>query len=136
MNHFFAKLQPVAQNGMRVMVGLALWTHGAQKLFGWFTDREPMALMSSFGAAGIIEVFAGGMVILGLYHRPAAFLISGEMAVTYFWMHAGRSGELFWWANRGELPMVFAFVFLLIAAFGGGDFSIDGLLKKRQAASA
>ncbi len=135
MNDFFAKLQPVAQNGMRIMVGLAYWTHGAQKLFGWFTDRDPVALMSRFGTAGTIEVIAGSMVVLGFYHRPAAFLISGEMAVTYFLMHAWRNGELFWWANRGELPMVYAFVFLLIAAFGGGDFSIDGLLKKKQAAA-
>ena len=136
MNDFFAKLQPLSQNAMRIMVGLAFWSHGAQKLFGWFTVRDPVALMSRFGAAGMIEFFAGGMVVLGFYHRPAAFLISGEMAVTYFWMHAGRSGELFWWANRGESPMVFAFVFLLIAAFGGGDFSIDGLLKKKRAAAA
>ena len=136
MNDFFAKLQPVAQNGMRIMVGLAFWTHGAQKLFAWFGREEPVALMSRFGAAGIIEFFAGSMVVLGFYHRPAAFLISGEMAVTYFWMHAGRNGELFWWANRGELPMVFAFVFLLIAAFGGGDFSVDGWLKKRREVAA
>ncbi len=139
MNDFFTKLQPVAQNGMRIMVGLAYWTHGAQKLFGWFGgfgDGNTVALMSRFGAAGTIEVIAGSMVVLGFYHRPAAFLISGEMAVTYFLMHAGRSGELFWWANRGELPMVYAFVFLLIAAFGGGDFSIDGLLKKKRAAAA
>ncbi len=136
MNDFFTKLQPLSLNAMRIMVGLAFWSHGASKLFAWFGREEPVALMSRFGAAGIIEFFAGGMVVLGLYHRPAAFLISGEMAVTYFWMHAGRSGELFWWANRGELPMVYAFVFLLIAAFGGGDFSIDGLLKKKRAAAA
>ncbi len=136
MNDFFAKLQPLSLNAMRIMVGLTFWSHGAQKLFGWFTERDPVALMSRFGAAGSIEFFAGGMVILGFYHRPAAFLISGQMAITYLWMHAGRSGELFWWANRGELPMVYAFVFLLIAAFGGGDFSIDGLLKKKHAASA
>ena len=136
MNDFLAKLQPLSLNAMRIMIGLAFWSHGAQKLFGWLGDRDPVALMSRFGAAGIIEFFAGGMVILGFYHRPAAFLISGEMAVTYIWMHAGRSGEFFWWANRGELPMVYAFVFLLIAAFGGGDFSIDGLLKKKQAAAA
>ena len=134
MNDFFTKLQPLAQNSMRIMVGLAYWTHGADKLFAWFGREEPVALMSRFGAAGLIETIAGAMVVLGIYHRPAAFLISGEMAVTYFWMHAWRSGELFWWANRGELPAVFALVFLMIAAFGGGDFSIDGWLKKRRAA--
>ena len=132
MNDYLKKLQPVALNGMRIMVGLAYWSHGADKLFTWFGREEPVALMSRFGAAGMIEFFGGAMVVLGIYHRPAAFIISGEMAVTYWWMHAARSGEFFWWANRGELPLVYAFVFLLIAAYGGGDFSIDGFLAKRR----
>ena len=131
MNDFFAKLQPLSLNAMRIMVGIQFWTHGGQKLFGWFGDRDPVALMSRFGVAGIIEFFAGGMVILGFYHRPAAFLISGEMAVTYWWMHVIRREEFWWWANGGERVVVYTFVFLLIAAFGGGDFSIDGFLKKK-----
>jgi putative oxidoreductase len=132
MYAFFSKLQPFALNAVRIMVGLAFWSHGAQKLFAWFGREEPVALMTRFGAAGIIEFFAGGLVVLGLFHRPAAFLISGEMAVTYWWMHVARRGDLWWWANRGELPLVYCFVFLLIAAFGGGDFSIDGWLAKRK----
>ena len=62
----------------------------------------------------------------------AAFLISGEMAVTYWWMHVAGRGDLWWWANRGELPLLYAFVFLVIATRGGGDFSIDALLAKRK----
>ncbi len=136
MNGFLTKLQPVALNAMRIMVGLTYWSHGAQKLFAWFGREEPVALMSRFGAAGIIEFFGGAMVVLGFYHRPAAFIISGEMAVTYWWMHAARSGEFWWWANRGELPLVYAFVFLFIAAYGAGDFSIDGFLAKRRSVAA
>lgn len=132
MYTFLSKLQPFALNAVRIMVGLAYWSHGGQKLFAWFGREEPVELMTRFGIAGIIEFFAGGLVVLGLFHRPAAFLISGEMAVTYWWMHAARQGEFWWWANRGELPLVYCFVFLLIAAFGGGDFSIDGWLAKRR----
>ena len=76
MNDFFAKLQPLSLNAMRIMVGLAYWTHGAQKLFGWFTDRDPIALMSRFGAAGIIDLFAGCIVFLCFYHLLQSFLIS------------------------------------------------------------
>lgn len=132
MNDSLTRLQPLAINAMRIMVGLAYWSHGAQKLLAWFGREEPVALLSRFGAAGIIEFFAGGMVVLGIFHRPAAFLISGQMAVTYWWMHVVRRGELWWWANGGELPLVYAFVFLVIAAYGGGNLSIDHVLGRRR----
>ncbi len=136
MNELLSKLEPVARNAMRIMVGLMYWSHGASKLFAWFGREEPVALMSRWGAAGLIEFFAGLMVVFGVFHRPVAFIISGEMAVTYWWMHAFGRGEFWWWANRGELPATFAFVFLMIAASGGGNFSIDGLLQKRKAATS
>ena len=136
MNDFLTKLQPVAVNAMRIMVGLTFWSHGAQKLFGWFGWDRDLDLMSRWGVAGAIEFFLGSMVVLGFYHRPAAFIISGEMAVTYWWMHAAGRGEFWWWANRGELPLVYAFVFLFIAAYGAGDFSIDGFLAKRRSRAA
>ncbi len=133
MNKFLSDLEPLARNAMRIGVGLLYWTHGAQKLFAWFGRENPVDLMTRFGAAGIIEFVGGLLVIIGFKHRPVAFIISGEMAVTYWWMHAIGRGEFWWWANRGELPAVYAFVFLFIAASGGGDFSIDGWLKKRRA---
>ncbi len=131
---WLTKLQPLALNASRIVVGFTFWTHGGQKLFAWFGRDEPVQLMSRFGAAGIIEFFGGLLIIFGAFTRPVAFLISGEMAVTYWWMHAARNGEIWHWANRGELPAVYAFVFLLFAAYGGGDFSIDGMLKKRRGA--
>ena len=132
MNDFLSKLEPLATNAMRIMVGLTFWSHGAQKLFGWLGASGTVDLTSRFGIAGIIEFFVAPLVVLGLFHRPAAFLISGEMAVTYWWMHVAGRGELWWWANRGELPLVYAFLFLVIATRGGGDFSIDALLAKRK----
>ena len=128
----FAKLQPFALNATRIAVAFMYWTHGAQKLLAWFGREEPVELMTRFGAAGIIEFFSGLLLMLGLFTRPAAFIVSGQMAVTYWWMHVARSGELWHWTNRGELPAVYAFIFLLLAVYGGGQFSIDGLLAKRK----
>jgi putative oxidoreductase len=136
MNDFLTKLQPLSQNAMRIMIGFAFWTHGGQKLFAWFGREETVALMSRFGVAGIIEFFGGLLIIFGLFTRPVAFIISGQMAVAYWLQHVGGSGEIFHWANGGELALVYCFVFLFMAAWGGGDFSVDGILKnRRQSAS-
>src|ERR1700750_60164 len=100
---------------MRLIVGCLFTCHGAQKIFGVLGGHQelhdPMGLIG-----GIIE-FAGGVLIaLGLFTRIAAFLSSGEMAVAYFMAHASRS---FWpIVNKGELAVVYCFVFLFIAAYG------------------
>jgi putative oxidoreductase len=125
-----------ALTAMRVAVGLAYFSHGAQKLFGWFGgfgQGGAAELLSRFGAAGAIEVVLGSAIVLGLFTRVAAFLASGEMAVTYFWMHAASSGSLFWWGNRGELPFLYAFVWLFLAAFGPGRFSVDAGIESARA---
>lgn len=132
MNEQLARLRPLAHNAMRIAIGLLYWSHGAQKLFGWFGREEPVELMTRFGAAGIIEFFGGLAIVLGVFTQPAAFIASGEMAVAYFWMHVPRGG-LWWWANRGELVAIYAFIFLYVATVGAGSFSIDNLLKKRKA---
>jgi len=104
-------------------------------VLGWFggfgPDGGTADLLSRFGAAGVIEVTCGAAIALGLFTRPLAFLASGEMAVTYFWMHAAGSGELLWWANRGELPMLFSFLWLFFAAHGAGSLSLDAWLARR-----
>ncbi len=119
---------PVAQTLLRVFAGLAFFSHGAQKILGWFGGMGPngtVELMSRFGAAGVIELVAGTCIVLGLGTRWVAFIASGEMAVAYFWMHAGNSGSIWWWANRGETVMLFSFIFLLFAAWGAGPWSVD-----------
>ena len=126
---------PAAQTALRIAVGLTFCSHGAQKLFGWFGGTGPdggtVEIMSRFGAAGIIEFVAGLGIVLGFLTRPLAFLASGEMAVAYFWIHLGRSGQSWWWQNHGELPMIYSFVWLLYAAWGAGPFSVDAWLKAR-----
>ena len=127
------RLRDTAQTALRIAAGLTYFSHGAQKLLGWFggfRDGDTADLMTRFGAAGIIETVAGALIILGLFTRPAALIASGEMAVAYFWIHGG-GGELMWWQNRGELVMVYSFVWLLFAAWGAGPYSLDAWLRRR-----
>ena len=127
------------KTALRIAAGLGYFSHGGQKLFGWFggvgPDGGTAELMTRFGAAGVIEVVLGAALILGLFTRPAAFLASGQMAVAYFWIHAAGRGELFWWANGGELALLYSFIWLYFAATGGGPYSLDATLSKRSEAA-
>lgn len=129
---------PAAHAALRIAAGLAFFTHGAQKLLGWFGGTGPdggtVELMSRFGAAGTIELVCGTLIAIGLQTRWAAFLASGEMAVAYFWMHAKLfSGEpkIFWWENRGELVMLYSFIFLALSVWGSGPASVDRAMAKK-----
>jgi putative oxidoreductase len=110
------------------MVGTFLYmAHGTQKLFVWPTSEpgHAVALVSLMGLAGMLEVFGGLLLFLGLFTRPVAFVLAGEMAVAYFMAHAPRG---FWpILNHGELPVLFCFLFLYLAAVGGGPWSLDAL---------
>lgn len=119
---------------LRIAAGLAFFSHGAQKILGWFGgfgDGGTAQLMSEYGAAGVIELVGGTLIVLGLFTRPVAFIASGEMAVAYFWKHAGRADELWWWDNRGELVMVYSFLWLFFAVWGAGPFSLDAWRRRR-----
>jgi putative oxidoreductase len=114
---------------MRVVVGLLFACHGAQKLFGVLGGpnqlSDPMLI-----AAGVIELGGGGLVALGLWARYAAFFASGEMAVAYFKVHA--SGGFWPIINKGELAVLYCFVFLYIASRGSGPLSVDALTRKKR----
>jgi putative oxidoreductase len=130
-----ARFLPETQTALRIAAGAAFFSHGAQKLLGWFggfgPDNGTAELMSRFGAAGVIELTAGALIVIGFGTRLAAFVASGQMAVTYFWMHsAGKS--IWWWENRGELVMLFSFVFLVFSAWGAGPYSVDAILARRK----
>lgn len=124
--------QTIALTALRVIAGLAFFTHGAQKLFGWFGADGTAELMSRFGVAGSIETVAGLCIALGLFTRPLAFIASGEMAVAYFWMHTAGNGSIWWWENRGEMVMIYSFLWLFFAAWGAGPYSFDAYLAKRR----
>jgi putative oxidoreductase len=117
---------------LRIVAGFLFIAHGTQKLFG-IPVAPPggtVPLQSLLGAAGMIELVGGGLLLLGLLTRPAAFLLSGEMAVAYFMQHAPRG---FWpIANQGELAVLYCFLFLFFVAAGPGPWSLDALIPHRQ----
>ena len=136
---FDRQWRTVAHSALRIAAGLAYFSHGAQKLLGWFGGFGPGGgsadLMSRFGAASLIESTCATLLVLGLFTRPVAFIASGEMAVTYFWMHWGGSGSPFWWQNHGEVPLLYSFIWFLFAAWGPGSFSLDAWIRKQPTQS-
>jgi putative oxidoreductase len=124
------RARAVTHNLLRIATGLFFWQHGAQKLFGWLGGQEVETLASWTGVAGILEFFGGPLIALGLFTRPVAFILAGEMAVAYFRVHAPQG---FWpIMNRGELAALFCFVFLYFATHGAGSVSLDRLLSRRS----
>lgn len=112
---------------MRVVVGLLFAVHGAQKLFGVLGGQKP-PLASLFGVAGIIEFVGGLLIALGLATSYAAVVASGEMAVAYFMVHFPQG---FWpHLNKGELALLYCFIFLYIAARGAGAYSLDASMRR------
>ena len=123
-----AWLQDVIHTLLRVMAGALLMQHGLQKLFGLLLAPERQwngapAMFSQYWFAGVLEVFGGALVVFGLFTRPVAFLLAGEMAVAYFQAHAPRN--FFPILNGGEALILFCFVFLFLFAKGGGRYSVD-----------
>ncbi|HUK34967.1 MAG TPA: DoxX family protein [Vicinamibacterales bacterium] len=124
------RLHDVVYAAMRLVAGGLFACDGVQKLFGVLGahGRAPTPLLL---AAGAIELGGGAMIAAGLAARYAAFVASGEMAVAYFMAHAPRS---FWPAvNKGELAVLYCFVFLYIASRGSGILSADGAIRRLSA---
>lgn len=112
---------------LRIVAGLLFLAHGVQKFFN-FPVKFPMDLNPMLQAAGAIELVAGGLIVLGLFTRPAAFLASGMSAVGY-WVAHGSNG-LYPIANGGETIALYCFLFLFIATRGAGIWSVDGARAK------
>jgi putative oxidoreductase len=121
---------------LRVVTAFLFMEHGTQKLFRFPVPPHPMPtpmpahMPPLLMAAGILEVFGGLLILFGAFTRPVAFILAGEMAVAYFMAHA-RQG--FWpLLNRGETAVLYCFIFLFLAAAGGGVWSVDQRLGKRR----
>lgn len=127
-----AQWAPYVLSVLRVVAAFSFMTHGAQKLFGVpaLQAREPVEWLSRAGLAGELEFFGGFFLLIGLFTRPVAFLLAGEMATAYFLSHAGRS---FWPVlNGGEPAVLFCFIWLYMAATGAGPWSVDTLRSGRR----
>lgn len=129
MDRWLGKYSDYIYAFMRLMVGLLFACHGVQKLFGILGGESqvsnPMLL-----AAGVIEFVGGGFVAIGLWTSYAAFIASGEMAAAYFIGHAARG--LWPILNKGELAVLYCFVFLYVASRGSGLLSIDAMRTKTE----
>lgn len=119
---------------LRVVTGLLFFQHGGQKILGWFGGIPPEHAGTLTTIAGILEFFGGLAIMIGLFTRPVAFVLSGLMAVAYFMAHQ-KDG--FWpIENHGELAVLYCFIFLYMSARGAGELSVDGLIKGKRGREA
>jgi putative oxidoreductase len=123
---------PVLLSVLRIVAGLLFVQHGSAKLL--HVPSQPMFahlhLMSLLGVQGVIELVGGGLLTLGLFSRPVAFILSGDMAVAFFMVHFPKN-----WLpilNGGDLAVLFCFTFLYLCVAGPGPWSLDALLQQRK----
>jgi putative oxidoreductase len=125
-----ARLEQPAYAALRIVAGAAFSFHGVQKIFGWMAQGRSFAVGSQLWVGGLIELVCGTLIALGLFARVAAFLASGTMAVAYVQFHWKLSFADGMWLpsiNKGELALIYCFLFLFIATHGAGPVSIDAL---------
>lgn len=125
----FTQWSPRTLSILRIVTALLFMQHGAAKLLGipapLFGD---IPLLSLMGVAGVLELFGGLLLLLGLFTRPVALILSGQMAVAYLMAHAAQGV----WPilNKGELAVLYSFVFLYLFMAGGGAWSVDNLRRR------
>ena len=124
-------LTPYLLSVLRLVAAFVFLAHGTQKLFGvpGHPFHAPVFALTLISAAGVIETIGGILILLGLFTRPVAFVLSGEMAVAYFTQHFPKG----MWpiANGGDLAVLFCFLWLFFCAAGAGPISLDALRGKR-----
>lgn len=122
---------PRIQSILRIVAAYLFMLHGSTKILhiphiGRF---ENVHLVSLAGLAGMLELVGGALLVLGLFTRPVAFVLSGEMAFAYFMAHAPRGHVWLPLMNGGDAAILYCFIFLFLAAAGGGSWSLDKLLR-------
>lgn len=140
-NSFAATWAPRLLSILRIVAGFLFIQHGLQKVLGLLPPpARPGSpafttppLMSMGGVSGLLELIGGALLILGLFTRPTAFILSGLMAAAYFIGHALTPDASFWpILNRGELAALYCFVFLYLAFAGGGPWGLDSAITRRR----
>jgi putative oxidoreductase len=124
-------LAPELKSVLRIVAALMFLQFGTMKLFGWpmaMPDGTRLSLMSQVGIGGILEFAGGTLLLLGLFTRPVAFILSGEMAVAYFQFHFPNG---FWpIVNQGQPAVLYCFIWLYFSAAGAGPWSLDAALRR------
>lgn len=127
-------LEPRALSLLRIVAGFTFSLHGLQKFFGLFGGLGGSGATAVFPSlvwvAGVLEAFGGLLVLAGLFTRPVALLLCGQMAVAYFLQHSPR--HFLPIRNGGELAVLYCFIFLYLAVAGPGTISLDRVLRKRR----
>ena len=132
-NVFLATWQPRILAVLRIVTAYLFLQHGTAKLLGVpavEAFKAGVPLMSMGGIAGLIEIVGGVLMLIGLFTRPTAFILSGQMAFAYFIGHASRGNTLLPMLNGGELAVMWCFVFLYFAVAGAGAWGVDGLRRR------
>jgi putative oxidoreductase len=126
---FFETWRPRALAVLRIITAYLLIPHGTAKLFGAPHQAmfDGLQLVSLMGLAGILEVFGGLLMLIGLFTRPVAFVLCGFMAVAYFMAHGSQGHVLLPMLNGGELAVLYCFVFLYFVFSGAGGWSVDAM---------
>jgi putative oxidoreductase len=116
---------------LRIVAALIFMAHGTQKILGFPSSGNPLPDAFSLSwIAGMLELFGGALLLLGLFVRPVAFILSGQMAFAYWMAHAPRSP--FPVLNGGDAAILYCFVFLFLVAAGGGVWSLDNAMRKNR----
>ncbi len=128
---FGGRYAPQALSLLRIVAGLLFMEHGTSKLLGFPHVDMPMAIAvgSLPWIGGVLELVGGALLVIGLFSRVAAFVLSGEMAVAYWMFHAPQS--TFPIENMGDAAILYCFIFLFIAAAGPGPWSVDAAIGGR-----
>jgi len=129
---FFETWRPRALAVLRIVTAYLFVTHGTAKLLGipHQDSFDGLKILSLVGVAGILELVGGTLMLIGLCVRPVAFVLCGFMAVAYFMAHASQGNVLVPMLNKGELAVVYCFVFLYFSAAGAGAWSVDAMRRR------
>ena len=132
MDQTLSKFQPIALSLFRFITGLLLFQYGVAKILKFPAGNpfEKVELFSLIGAAGTIELVLGALLLIGLWSRPVAFILSGEMAFAYFIGHFPRG--FFPVINNGTAAILFCFACLYLSTAGGGPYSVDAMMGKKN----
>jgi putative oxidoreductase len=136
MDQTFSRFQPAALSLFRFITGLLLFQYGVAKILKFPPGNpfEKVELFSLIGAAGTLELVLGALLIVGLFTRIAAFVLSGEMAFAYFLGHMFRTGSAVFHPifNNGTAAILFCFACLYLATAGGGPYSLDAMMGRKS----